>query len=54
MNILIVISLILTGCTVSVNVIRTQGQATDLVDENQSPSTTVNPNISIPTSLIPR
>lgn len=48
--------LFLSSCTtLSINIIKTSGSATDLVDEQQtqSPSTTANPVINIPTSLIP-
>lgn len=59
MKISIIISvftlLIISGCTtISLNMVHTQGQATDLVDETQSPSNqaTVNPQISIPATVL--
>lgn len=36
------------GCTVSVNVIRTEGTATDLIDEVQSPTNKTDANVQIP------
>jgi len=52
-TILILISIILiftvvTGCTLSVTTLHTQGEATDVVDEGQTVTPTVNPNIQIP------
>ena len=43
----------ITACTYSINMVHTQGEASDVVDETQTPSTTANPNISIPMSAIP-
>ena len=33
----------LHGCTYSVNLIHSEGSASDIVDENQTPSTTISP-----------
>lgn len=46
----IVSLLCLNGCTYSITMVHTQGEATDVVDETASntPSTSVSPNISIP------
>jgi len=38
----------LTSCTISLSNISTHGTATDLVDEQQSPTTEIDPEISIP------
>lgn len=44
----------LTGCTYSITMVHTQGEATDVVDETASntPSTSVSPNISIPATAL--
>ncbi len=42
--------IILTGCTYSINMAHTEGTATDLIDENQTASPDVSPNIEIPLS----
>lgn len=40
---------LLSSCTTySVTMIHSEGSASDMVDEQQSPSATVNPNINIP------
>ncbi len=52
MNILLVVlPLILTGCTYSISLAHTEGQASDVIDDTDSvtPST----NVTIPTSLVP-
>ncbi len=40
--------LLFTGCTLSFQNISTHGTATDLVDENQSPTNTVSPKLNTP------
>lgn len=42
--------LALSGCTYSITMVHTQGEATDVVDETASntPSTSVSPTISLP------
>ncbi len=47
-NCLIFSLLFLSGCTLSFQNISTHGNATDLVDENQTPTATVSPNINLP------
>lgn len=42
------ILVLLDACTLSVNVIHTQGEAADVVDEEQAVSPTVSPDITIP------
>lgn len=39
---------LLVSCTISFQNIDTHGTATDLVDENQTTSPTVSPNIEVP------
>lgn len=50
----LVFSCLLTGCTYSITMVHTAGTATDVVDEQQTPSTTVSPNVNIPASVIPK
>lgn len=40
-----------TGCTVSVTTLHTQGEASDVIDETQSPNVKVDPNLQIPIPL---
>lgn len=42
--------LVSSCCTYSITMIHTQGEAADVVDEteNNTPSTTISPNLSIP------
>ena len=42
------IALSLTGCTISFQNISTHGTATDLVDEEQAPTSEIDPDVSIP------
>ncbi len=39
---------LLCSCTYSINMIHTEGSASDVLDEQQTPSTTVSPNVNIP------
>lgn len=41
------------ACTYSITQVHTQGTASDVVDENQTPTSTVNPNINVPVSALP-
>ncbi len=47
---ILIISLcfLLSGCTYSVTLAHTEGQATDLIDENQKADADVKPNLNIP------
>lgn len=45
---LLVLSLCLTSCTLSLQTINTSGTATDLVDDEQKPQNTVSPTLNIP------
>lgn len=38
----------LSSCTVSMNMVQTKGSASDVIDENQSPTNDIRPDISIP------
>lgn len=46
--------LALTGCTYSITMVHTQGEATDVVDETatNTPSTSVTPTVSIPAAAL--
>ncbi len=43
---------LLTGCTYSITMVHTQGQATDVVDETQTAKPDVSPTVSVPVSAI--
>ena len=49
--ILISMLCLLSSCTFSVNLVHTEGVASDVVDETQTPSTTVTPTVNIPAEL---
>jgi len=40
--------LLLTGCTYSINMVHTQGQADDVVDENQTARPNISPTLTVP------
>ena len=40
--------LYLSGCTYSVNLVHTEGNAEDVIDEDQSPTTDLDANLSLP------
>jgi len=42
----------LTSCTYSVNVVHSQGTASDLVDENQAADPNIEPSLSLPAGVI--
>jgi hypothetical protein len=44
----LILALYLSSCTYSINMIHTQGQASDVVDETQAASPDVDANVSIP------
>ncbi len=50
MKLIYLLILLIGCCTYSITMVHTQGQATDVVDEteNNTPSTTVSPNLTIP------
>jgi hypothetical protein len=39
---------LLTACTYSINQVHTEGTATDVVDENQTASPDISPNLQVP------
>ena len=41
---------LLSSCTYSITMVDTEGTAMDVVDEQQTPSTSVTPTIAIPAS----
>jgi hypothetical protein len=47
-EIFIPLLMLLSSCTYSITQVHTEGAATDVVDEQQTPSTTVSPTVSIP------
>lgn len=49
---LCLITLMCTGCTYSINMVHSQGEATDLIDETQSNEPDVSPTITIPVSPV--
>lgn len=51
---LLFICILLSGCTYSITMVHTQGQAEDVVDETatNTPSTSVTPTVSIPTGAL--
>ena len=40
--------LLLTSCTYSINMIHSEGEATDLIDEYQRADADIKPNLNIP------
>ncbi len=53
-NLVFLLGLLLSGCTYSITMVHTAGQATDVVDETatNTPSTSVTPMITVPTISI--
>ena len=47
----LIISLFLTGCTYSINMVHTEGSASDVVDETQTSDPTISPTLKIPVKL---
>lgn len=43
---------LLSSCTISVTTVHTQGQASDVVDEQQTPTNTVSPNFTVPMNAL--
>jgi hypothetical protein len=41
-----------SSCTYSITMVHTNGEASDVVDEQQAPSTTVTPTVSIPATSL--
>lgn len=44
--------LLLTGCMNSMTMVHTQGEASDVVDETSTPTSTVKPTVTIPVKPI--
>ncbi len=44
---ILLISCVLVSCTYSITMVHTSGTASDVVDEQQSPSTDVSPDIKV-------
>ncbi len=42
------LALFLTACTYSINQVHTEGEATDVVDENQTASADISPTLKTP------
>jgi hypothetical protein len=49
----LLILLFLTSCTYTITLVHTEGQATDVVDDTNTPTATVTPTVNIPASVIP-
>jgi hypothetical protein len=49
----LILFLLMAGCTYSITMVHTQGEASDVVDEQQTPSTQISPNLSVPSSMLP-
>lgn len=48
LEIILFCCLILCGCTYSINMVHTQGEASDVVDETQANEPDVKPNLNLP------
>jgi hypothetical protein len=46
------ISLVLSSCTYSITMIHTEGEASDVVDDTSTPTANVNPQITVPASIV--
>jgi hypothetical protein len=45
---LFIAMLALSACTYSIKMVHTEGNASDVVDETSSPTSSVSPNVNIP------
>lgn len=45
-------SILLSGCTISMNMVSTKGTASDVIDETQAPTNDVKADVSVPISGI--
>jgi hypothetical protein len=54
MMMIMILMIGVTGCTYSITMVHTQGEAADVVDETatNTPSTSVTPTVSIPASAL--
>jgi hypothetical protein len=48
----ILLAIMISSCTLSVNMVHTEGEASDVVDETQSNEPNVSPDISVPVGAI--
>jgi len=48
----VILCAILGGCTYSINMVHTEGSASDVVDETQAPTDDISPTLSIPAKMI--
>lgn len=44
----LVMALMLFGCTINISMAHTSGVASDVIDDTQSPATSISPNIELP------
>jgi hypothetical protein len=42
------LALLCAGCTYSISLVHTEGQASDIIDENQTANPNISPNLNIP------
>lgn len=49
---LLAMCLCLNSCTYSINLIHTEGTATDMIDEVSTPTANISPNLNIPVKAI--
>lgn len=47
-------AMMLSGCTISFQIIDTHGSASDVVDDTASNAPTVSPNLNIPVTGVPK
>jgi len=52
MALMIIMAELLSSCTYSITMVETEGSASDVVDEASTPSTSVSPTLSIPSTTI--
>jgi hypothetical protein len=45
---LVILPLLLVGCTLSFSIVDTHGTATDLIDEEQTATPNVSPTVNVP------
>ncbi len=48
----VTLCVLITSCTYSINLIHTQGSATDLVDEVSTPTSSISPTLTIPEAAL--
>jgi hypothetical protein len=45
---MIMMMVIMTGCTISMNMVNTKGTASDVIDETQAPTNDIKADVSVP------